>query len=308
MIRVFMINLTCLANIEAQKQKLLFDVSPTVGAFPSSHYRVADRYYRDGYIILDAIRDEQEVIAVLYKFVKALSAKALGVPTDFLNKMQLATTDYIPNCHEIISTGFQALHFDMGQPFLAKGIQPMYVINALYRPLSATPNIHGKTRIVNIHKLGKQKKFGSRTMVQERLLKYVRLYGDGWRHPLPVNTYRLACFARFIDAVSGLNSLTDKIDTQIGQCFEYDSDEWGTTGLQHEYDFFRKVGLDLAAVEEQVIIEPGQLLIIDNIRCVHGRVGPRQSRELLNVLFAVQAASKENIEAFSSFLVSEFSL
>ncbi len=299
MIKLHELNTTAIPN-----QVLLFDRFPTVMDAGAGEYTVPAAYYNDGFTILSGIADEKAACEVLYRFVAGLVPEKLGFPRTFIDKTQLATLDFIPNCDEIVKTGFQALHFDMGQPIISEKPETMYTINALYRPANSAENKSGKTRIVNIEKLFSQQTFGSAKDVEARLIDYVKKYGDGWTEPTPVNSLRLACFARVLDAVSGANQLTDKINTQIGQCFQYDETEDGLNGLAQEYAFFKQFGLDLAAAEEQIVISPGQLLIIDNLRCVHGRVGKRFQRELANILFGVKDATPEEIDHYRGWLAN----
>jgi hypothetical protein len=63
----------------------------------------------------------------------------------------------------------------------------------------------------------------------------------------------------------------------------------------------------LRAVEERIRIGPGELLIIDNIRCLHGRVGPRTPRELYQLLYGVKSASVSMIEAARDWIVEQLS-
>jgi hypothetical protein len=117
---------------------------------------------------------------------------------------------------------------------------------------------------------------------------------------------RLAVFARVLDAISGGNTLAAKIDTMIGQCFDYDHDLKGEYGMRQEQAFFQSAGLDLTKVEEQIALAPGDMLIFDNIRCVHGRVGQRRKRELIHFLYGAKQASDKEIQVFRTWLTGQF--
>jgi hypothetical protein len=50
--------------------------------------------------------------------------------------------------------------------------------------------------------------------------------------------------------------------------------------LAQERDHFAERGLDLDAVEERVLLGPGELLLLDNLATAHGRVGVLTPLEL----------------------------
>ena len=50
--------------------------------------------------------------------------------------------------------------------------------------------------------------------------------------------------------------------------------------LAHERSFFDESDLPLTHIEEQVLLRPGEMLVIDNLRTAHGRIGLRSTNEL----------------------------
>lgn len=50
----------------------------------------------------------------------------------------------------------------------------------------------------------------------------------------------------------------------------------------------------------------GELLVIDNVRAVHGRFGKRQPEEIHQFLYGVRTGTPEDIDAFRSGLVRSF--
>ncbi len=295
------------ASAEHITNMLLFDYSSLIKNTPANKdYRVPSSFYENGYCLLGGITDFRQAHDLLYDFVNIVNLEKTVFSPDAKERMQLAKLDAIPQCHEIVSTGFQALHYDMGQPILEDLPQTMYTIGALYRPLGER-NPMAKTRIVSVQKLLSQKSFGSRQEIKDLLVNYTKRYGDGWTEPEPYNSLRLACFARFIDAISQQNKLCENQEDMIGQCFAYDTESAGTNGYQQERDFFACAGLDLQKAEEQIEIKPGQMLVYDNIRTVHGRIGKRQPKELLNFLFGIKQASFEDIDRFREWFISQAS-
>jgi hypothetical protein len=47
-----------------------------------------------------------------------------------------------------------------------------------------------------------------------------------------------------------------------------------------ELDFFKSLGLDVGAVEVEIHLRPGDLLVFDNLALAHGRRGSRRQGEL----------------------------
>lgn len=263
---------------------------------------VPDPFYNAGYFTVQNLGDDSSAQAYLDALVRSIDGQRAPLLATTLPRTVLAKKDAIPVCQDIVQTGFQALHYDMGMPFMASKPQPLYTISALYRPMDSAPNPLAKTRLVFLPKLLHQFKMGNRKQIEQQLLSYVRDHGDGWLKPKPHNTHRLAIFARVLDAVSGQNRLSDKIDTMIGQCFDYDHDPDGLNGLAQEQAFFSALGLDLAKAEEHLVLAPGEMLVFDNMRCVHGRIGRRRQRELINFLYGVKEASETEIENYRNWL------
>lgn len=287
-----------LEKLAEEPQYLLFDTSPKIT--PQKTQDIQEAFYSQGYCVYKNITDAKDF---LHEFISSLDTEKLPLFKNNLDQMQLAKHDKLPVCHDIVHTGFQALHYDMGQPFLADQDQTLYTISALWRPANTPANPKAKTRLVSLEKLLEQNSFGNLDEIKTRFTDYIKNHGDGWIEPEPHNTHRLACFARVIDAVSGLNLLTGQIDTMIGQVFAYDKNLDGKTGLQQEQDYFAKAGLNLEQVEEQIELLPGELLIFDNLRVVHGRIGERKARELENFIYGIKKASKQDIDAYREWLL-----
>ena len=56
--------------------------------------------------------------------------------------------------------------------------------------------------------------------------------------------------------------------------------EWSSITLAAELSFFERLGLDIAAVQVEVPLRPGDLLVFDNLALAHGRRGSRKPGEL----------------------------
>jgi hypothetical protein len=289
------------ADTKLSGQSLLFDESPRIANVhaPSAESRAFDER---GFVLVKNVGDLDEACAAIERLIGSIEAARVPPHTAYRGSMQLAKVDLIPVCDDILPRTFQALHFDMGQPLVPDWSQSLYLVLALFRPPDSQPSI-AETRVVHLPRLLAQRKFGARSIVQERLIDYVRRFGDGWVEPQAVNTHRLACLARFLDAVTGRHELTGCIDYTTGQWFS----ENGCDGEAAEAEYYRTCGLDIRSAEERIRIGPGELLIVDNIRCAHGRVGPRTPREIYQLLYGVKSASGSMIEAGRDWIVGQLS-
>lgn len=288
------------------KQKLLFDETQCVASLYSNcELIIPQSFYSDGFIVLDNMDSYNEAQRTLEKFIANIDTRKLPIYSRFLPRIKLAKVDRIPICQDLVKATFQALHYDMGQPIISDSTQTMYLIISLYCPKDVVFT-KAKTRVARIKKLLSQKEWGGNKVLEKKLIDYVKNYGDGWTYPDAVNTMRISCFARIIDAVSGLNELTGDIDKTTGQWFQYEENINDETGIKNEYEFYKKCGIDLRKAEEQIKLEPGQLLIIDNLRTVHGRIGKRKPQELYQFMYGIKNATPEDIDIFREYLLSEF--
>lgn len=282
-------------------QNLLFGESPDV-ADADVQNAESRAFFERGFALVQNVADLNEACAAVERLFGNSDVSRVPPHAAWRGSMQLAQVDLMPVCHEIVPRTFEVLHFAMGQPLLPNGQQPIYPLVALFRPPDSPPST-AETRIVPLPRLLAQITFGARPVVQERLINYVSEYGDGWMEPHLVNTFRLSCFARVLDAVTGRHELTGWIDSTNG--------EWlsgtGGDGETAEAAYYRACGLDLRAAEERIRIGTGELFVIDNIRCVHGRIGLRAPREIYQLLYGVKIASPSMIEAGRDWMVGQLS-
>lgn len=80
-------------------------------------------------------------------------------------------------------------------------------------------------------------------------------------------------FARLVEAADDSPTLRLSGDAGFLCGMEFES-------LAQGRDHFAGRGLDLDAVEQRVLLGPGQLLLLDNLATAHGRVGVRKPLEL----------------------------
>jgi len=213
------------------------------------------------------------------------------------SSFRVAKADRIPVCESMKVTSFQCLHFDYGLPVLACGEQPLYGVVALYKT-PCSERSPSQTRIVRLDALKKATSALRPSEIGRRLREYVAAYGDGWRQPEPANTGRISIFLRFVEAIFGQKRFASLIESDSANFLVDAAKEIGlqASGVEAEQLLLQDLGVDLGSVEERVCLEPGDMLLFDNLAVVHGRIGRRQPRELWQMLFGLRSLSSSAIE------------
>jgi hypothetical protein len=155
---------------------------------------------------------------------------------------------------------FQALHVDFGIPFGSSARVDVARYTALYVD-PGLPASQARTRLVPLRRLAVQRDWPPLDELSRRLHR--RLGPDG----------SAGVLGRLIEAVDGTVDLPSPDSPGFLCGLEF-------TTLRHEQSFFEAHGLDLAASETRVVIDPGQVMVFDNLRTAHGRAGRRQTHEL----------------------------
>jgi hypothetical protein len=171
---------------------------------------------------------------------------------------------------------FQTLHFDFGLPLDPKTEQEVARYTALHIPADVT-GVTAVTRLVPLVALLCQRSWPPPGELVERLISYGRTHGardDDCG-------YVEGSLARIIEGVAAWRSpLLPSVKAEPGfLCgLEFDS-------LLAEQVFFERHGFRVDDVEISVDLQPGELLVFDNIAMAHGRRGTRKPGELRQRMF-----------------------
>ncbi|HSW80549.1 MAG TPA: hypothetical protein VLG47_07270 [Candidatus Saccharimonadales bacterium] len=276
-------------------QRLLFDTTYRVY---DAAIQIPDQYYDHGWTVLDNIKDEFDAIRVQEDFIGSIDRTNLPMQKRFGNRIQLAKADQIPVCDDVVATSFQVLHFDMGHPFIESKDQLFVSHVGIYLPASTTHEVTARTRLVELHGMLGHLQL-TPAEIENKIRAYARKYGDGW---IGHNTYRLACFIRFIDALSAAPEFADQIDKTVGQWFQNDMKIAEGDAYKYEAEFYAKHGIDLSEHEHDIALEPGQLLLLDNTRVIHGRIGKRRTKELFNFMFGIETITPADITELRKYI------
>lgn len=168
------------------------------------------------------------------------------------------------------SRDFQTLHIDFGLPLVPVAATDVGRFTALYIAPDAPPG-NAVTRLVPIAALVADRVWADRDELVRRFTSYGHSHG-AWEDAAG---YVEGSLARIIEAALDQQPVLPSVKTDPGfLCgMEFAS-------LAAESEFFAERGLDLRPVEVDVHLQPGELLVFDNLALAHGRRGTRQPGEL----------------------------
>lgn len=209
--------------------------------------------------------------------VEAAAQDCLKVLGDFV----------IPPPEGPASRGFQTLHFDFGLPLNPVASTDLARYTALHIPASEERS-DALTRLVPLGPLLRAVDWPDFDGLIARFTAYGHSHG-AWDDAAG---YVEGSLARIVEAALGqvpvLPSVKSEPDFLCGT-------EFPTLG--EELAFFTRRGLPLAEVGLEVLLQPGDLLVFDNLALAHGRRGTRQPGELHQRIFGHPALSvAEQIE------------
>ena len=213
--------------------------------------------------IRSAFATPAEAFAVSEELIDECTAangrEALSVIGDFI----------LAPCDGRATRDFQTLHFDFGVPVRPRRDQDVALYTALFIPPSSV-GVTAATRLVPLDALLSQRPWADPVTLLENLMAYGESHGawdDG-------EGYCEGSLGRLVEAAAGAPRLPSVKSTPGFLC----GMEFAT--LADELDFFKRLGLDVGAVEIEIPLRPGDLLVFDNLRLAHGRRGSRRQGEL----------------------------
>ncbi len=189
----------------------------------------------------------------------------------------------VPPAHGPPSRDFQTLHFDFGLPLVPVNPADMARFTALYMSADMSTS-HAVTRLVPIGPLLARRPWPHVDELVSRFAAYGHSHG-AWDDAAG---YVEGSLARIVEAAFGEPAVLPSVKTHpaflCGNEF---------ASLCDEREFFAARGLRLDAVETEVRLDPGEMLIFDNLRLAHGRRGTRRPGELNQRVFGHRALNIE---------------
>ena len=190
---------------------------------------------------------------------------------------------------------FQTLHFDFGVPLRPVRDQNVARYTALFIPPSAA-RVTAVTRLVPLDALLGQRRWPDKTTLLANLLAYGRSHGawdDG-------DGYYEGSLARVLEGAAGTPRLPSVKSTPGFLCgMEFDD-------LAAEERFLASLGLSVEAVQAEVPLGPGDLLVFDNLAVAHGRRGSRAPGELHQRVYGHQSLSSAPQRALRDHFLALF--
>lgn len=214
---------------------------------------------------------------------------------DFLDECWLPPPGGDPN-------SFLALHFDFGHALFPLVPADVHLFVALYLPPSSA-GASAATRVVRIEDIRSQRRWGSRANIEERLWSYASSHGSSWDWDGDSGN-RTSCFARVLDALCPPHRLTDFRTTSPERWYEVSHAGHEFGALFDEAAFYGSCGVALEPIEQHLVLQPGQLLVLNNVRAVHGRYGSRRPEELYQFLLGVRRVHPEKAVLIRDWLTT----
>jgi len=176
---------------------------------------------------------------------------------------------------------FQTLHFDFGLPLDPKLDHDVARYTALHIP-SGVGSVSAVTRLVPLAELLSQRRWPPFTELLGGLIAYGQTHG-AWDD---ARGYVEGSLARVVEGAAASSPRLPSVKSDPGFLCgtEFDS-------LRSELAFFERHGLSINEVEVEVDLEPGQLLVFDNLSLAHGRRGTRRPGELHQRVYGHQRLS-----------------
>ena len=194
--------------------------------------------------------------------------------------MELIGDFVLPPADGPASRDFQTLHFDFGLPLEPKAPGDLARFTALHVPAERR-EVGAVTRLVPLTALLAQRPWPGPSELMQRLVGYGVTHG-AWAD---ADGYVEGSLARIVEAADDDPVLPSvKAEPQFLCGSEFDT-------LAAEERFFARRGLRLDAVQIDVGIRPGELLIFDNLAVAHGRRGSRAPGELRQWVFGHRGLS-----------------
>jgi hypothetical protein len=190
---------------------------------------------------------------------------------------------------------FQALHFDFGVPLDPKVVLDVARYTALYVP-AEVGEVRAATRLVPLVALLGQRTWPPPRELIRRMISYGRTHG-AWDDD---RGYVEGSLARLVDGATAYRSPflpSVKIEPEFLCGLEFDS-------IIAEVAFLERQGLRVDDVEISVYLQPGELLVFDNLVMAHGRRGTRRPGQLHQWMFGDSLHPEDLITLRDRFLTA----
>jgi hypothetical protein len=201
----------------------------------------------------------------------------LDWPLEVIGDFVLPPADGAP------SRDFQTLHLDFGLPLDPQANGDVARFTVLHVAAS-TRSTGATTRLVPLAPLLSSRAWPDQGELLGRFAAYGASHGarDGARG------YVEGSLARIVEAALGDEPVLSSVKADPGFLCGEEFDD-----LAGELEFFGSRGLDVVDAQIEIVLQPGELLIFDNLALAHGRSGVRQPGELHQRVFGYRSLDAE---------------
>ena len=291
--------------VDYTEQSLIFNQSPLIASINTFHKtKEKEDFSQNGYLYLKEFSDLNSVQEYLFDFVAGLNGQMGDKFSLFENRLQLAKTDRIPSpyCQDAVAISQVSFHFDMGLPVIAThDYENVYLLTCLYFPMNESPSAT-RTRLFDTK--GLLKNFNlDLSEIEKNLVEYVMQYGDGDER---FKSGRLASLGRVLEASLNCSpQLLHMRNHRIADWFNKNKFGKRQEGLEEEEKYFNLKGINLSDFEKNIHLSPGDLLVIDNTRMAHGRIGTRKAGEIYQLMYGVQGVNPSEIDQLRHCIIKD---
>lgn len=257
-----------------------------------------------GYALVRGIRDLQTATQTCRQIIEDMDQAPYPLRDHLPTKLAVLESARIPP-EGGQATPFLGLHFDWGHPLFPHRPETLYLFGALYFPPDQQPGT-ATTRVVPLARLLAQRSWGSADSVAQRLFAYARSHGSSWDWEAD-SGHRVSCFARLLDALNPQPRLTNFRAIPRAQWYAVSQAGHEFENAEAEAAFYTANGLRLSEAEARFVLEPGDLLVFNNVSTIHGRLGTRRPGELHQVLFGLRAVPASQSVVIRRWLTDQLS-
>jgi hypothetical protein len=203
-----------------------------------------------------------EVAADAWSAAMLIAEQAGRLDSVIADLKELAVVgEFIVPPRGVVQRDFQALHIDFGLPRVGADAVAVARFTALHCAADLTAS-GAATRMVPLAGLLGQRNWPDPDVLIDRL-----------RAKSADDEAVEGVLARVVEALDQTRDLPAKDSDGFLCGMEFAS-------LADERRYFARHGMSLESAEQEIVLEPGELLVFDNLVMAHGRRGQRQTNEL----------------------------
>lgn len=256
------------------------------------------------YVLANGLETTADAEQELWSLLTNTLATNESFPRRWQQNLEMLEHSWIPS-EDGDTNDFLSLHWDRGHPIFPTRPETIILFVGLYFPMG---NVAGNslTRIVPLNPLLSGNVFGTMDDIEKRLRSYALLFGSSWDCDKDSGN-RVSCFGRILDALSDKPQLTNFRITPKNDWYMASNAGHEFNSLAQEREFYFSAGLEIEKSEIRVNLQPGDLLVVNNLNALHGRIGLRRASEIRHFLIGISNAVPDEVSTIRNWLISQLS-